>query len=231
MSDHADDELLEYLTQFLTESRLRRLEQALTWRTRHLVIVLEDLANAHNASACLRSCDGFGLQEVHAIESRNVLQVSPKIARGAADWLEVTRHKGPRECLDLLRGRGYRLVATSPEPEATPLPEYDIGRKTALFFGNEHQGVSETVRREADEVLTVPMCGLSESFNISVSVAVCVYELTQRLRRPETAWQLAEEDRGRLRADWIRRAIDPRRLAHLEARFRAERRRAEQTGT
>lgn len=229
MSDFPDDELLEYLTQFLTESRLQRLEQALSWRTRHLVVVLEDLANAHNASACLRSCEGFGLQEVHAIESRNVLQVSPKIARGAGRWLEIVRHGGPAECVSALRGRGYRLVATSPDPQATPVCEYDIGRKTALFFGNEHEGVSETVRREADEVLAVPMYGLSESFNISVSAAVCVYDLILRLRRSEAAWQLTEEDRRRLRADWIRRAIDPRRLAHLEARFRAERRKARNT--
>lgn len=226
MSDSPDDELLDYLTQFLTESRLQRLEQALLWRTRHLVVVLEDLANAHNASACLRSCEGFGLQEVHAIESRNVLQVSPKIARGAGRWLEIRRHKSPRECLDALRGRGYRLVATSAEADAVPVSEYDISRKTALLFGNEHQGVSEIIRREADEVLAVPMYGLSESFNISVSVAVCVYDLTLRLRRSETAWQLTEEDRRRLRGDWIRRAIDPRRLAHLEARFRAERRKS-----
>ena len=226
MSEFPDDELLDYLTQFLTEGRLRRLEQALSWRTRHLVVVLEDLANAHNASACLRSCEGFGLQEVHAIESRNVLQVSPKIARGAGRWLEIRRHKSPRECLDALRGRGYRLVATSPEADAVPLSEYDIGRKTALLFGNEHEGVSKTVRCEADEVLTVPMSGLSESFNISVSVAVCVYDLTQRLRRSGAAWQLSGEDRQRLRADWIRWAIDPRRLEHLEARFRAERRKS-----
>ena len=226
MSDSPDDELLEYLTQFLTASRLQRLEQALFLRTRHLVVVLEDLANAHNASACLRSCEGFGLQEVHAIESRNVLQVSPKIARGAGRWLEIQRHGSPRECLDVLRGRGYRLVATSPDADATPLPEYDISRKTALFFGNEHEGVSATVLREADEVLTVPMHGLSESFNISVSVAVCVYALTLRLRRSQAPWQLTGEDRRRLRGEWIRRAIDPRRLEHLEARFRAERRRA-----
>lgn len=226
MSDVPDDELLDYLTQFLTQSRLERLEQALLWRTRHLVVVLEDLFNVHNASACLRSCEAFGLQEVHAIESRNVLQVSPKIARGAGGWLEIGRHKSPRECLDALRSRGYRLVATSPEADAVPLAEYDISRKTALLFGNEHAGVSEAVRREADEVLTVPMYGLSESFNISVSVAVCVYDLTLRLRRSQTAWQLSEEDRWRLRGEWIRRAIDPRRLAHLEARFHAERRKS-----
>lgn len=229
MSDCPDDELLEYLTQFLTAGRLQRVERALAWRTRHLVVVLEDLANAHNASACLRSCDGFGLQEVHVIENRNVLQVSPKIARGAGQWLEIVRHTGPRQCLDALRSRGYRIVATSPSADATPLPDYDIGDKTALLFGNERDGLSEVAAREADELLTIPMCGLSESFNISVSVAVCVYHLTQVLRASEIDWQLGEQDRRRLRADWVRRAVDPRRLPHLEARFRAERRRSEET--
>ena len=227
MDDAADAELLDFLTQFLTAQRLRRLEQALHRRTRHLVVVLEDLYNAHNASACLRSCEGFGLQEVHVIESRNAFQVSPKIARGAADWLDLLRHRGGerggRACLESLRRRGYRLVAATPAPDATSLPQYDVRQKTALLFGNERDGLSEPVMAQVDERLTIPMCGLSESFNISVALAVCLYELTHALRQSNVDWQLSEDDRMKLRAHWIGRAVGARRLPYLRARFRAER--------
>lgn len=223
MPDAAEEPILQFLTGFLSERRLQRLEQVLQSRTRHLVVVLEDLANAHNASACLRSCDGFGVQEVHAIENRNTLEVSTKVATGAAQWLDLVRHQGrrdnTRECLRQLRGREYRIVATSPHPHATPLPDYDIRRKTALVFGNERDGLSEAALAEADELLKVPMYGFSESFNISVAVAVCVYQLTTTLRGLDVPWRLDEADRRMLRAQWIRRAVGARCVPHLEARF------------
>ena len=123
-------ELTRYLQTMLTPGRVARFREVLRERTRHITLVLEDIFQPHNASAVLRSCDCFGIQDVHIIEHRNRYEVNPDVALGASQWLTLRRYHGTanpaEECLSQLRSKGYRLVATTPHrdghtPETLPL--------------------------------------------------------------------------------------------------------------
>ena len=204
--------LIAHLSGFLTEARYEKMRSVLENRTRYLTVVLEDIYQPHNASAVLRSCDGFGIQDVHIIENRNSYKVNPGVELGTSRWLSLTKYnrKGynSSEAIETLRRRGYRIVATSPHANDTPLEDFDLQRgKTALFFGNELDGLTGKVIAEADEYLRIPMYGFVESFNISVSCAITLQHLIYRLRGMPFEWKLTEEERDELLLAWIRRSV------------------------
>ena len=138
-------ELVEYLSGFATENRLKRFEEVLAHRSRHLTVVLEDIYQPHNAAAVLRSCDCFGIQDVHIIENQNKFEANPDVELGSAKW--ITMHKyskghstslGVTEgCIASLKKNGYKIVVTSPHKNDCSIEKLDITHKTALFFGTE----------------------------------------------------------------------------------------------
>ncbi|NOX53708.1 MAG: RNA methyltransferase [Planctomycetes bacterium] len=226
---HSERErLFEYLAQFVTERRRHLFEDRVQHRTRHVTVVLEDIYQSHNASACLRSCDCFGVQDVHIIENRYTFSPNRDIVLGAMQWLTVTKYNqrehNTRECYQVLRDRGYRIVATSPHAADCTLEQYDFRQKTALVFGTELEGISEVARREADEILCIPLYGFTESLNISVAVAVCLHHLTWKLRNSDVPWPLSDEEKLTIKLDWVRRSLGKRREA-LERQFFEQQRR------
>ena len=203
-------QLCAFLEPFVTEHKHRLIERVLAERTRHVTVVLEDIYQPHNASACLRSAECFGVQDVHIIEEGNAYQVNRGIALGATQWLSLFRYGKPAAdntsvCLEGLRARGYRLVATTLREGSMPLTELPLDRPVALLFGSEEPGLTQVAHDLADDTVHIPMVGFTQSFNISVSVALCLYELTGRLRQSELAWQLGENERLALRLEWLLR--------------------------
>lgn len=216
--------LCSYLAGILTEPRRDRLLRLVFERTRHLTVVVEDLYQSHNTSACIRSCDCFGLQDVHVIENRNRFRTSKDIARGASQWVTIHRYNEPDStaaCLKKLKSADFQIVMTSPHDTDCDLETYDISQKTALVFGNEKQGASDTVRQYADHVMRIPMFGFTESFNISVAAAVCLHHLVWRMRQLDLDWRLSQEEREPLLLDWVKTSTT-RYLKDLEGRFREE---------
>ncbi len=217
-----DAHLCAYLASFLTEHKKELLPRVLLNRTRHLTVVLEDLYQTHNASACLRSCDCFGIQDVHVIENSNEFRAHRDIARGAPQWLTLHRYADHDDntltCLQGLRESGFRILMTSPHEPDCELETYDISQPTAVVFGNEKSGASQTVRDMADHVMQIPMFGFAESFNISVALAVCLHHLTWKLRQLDIDWQLTPEERVPLLREWVRTA-NSKHLSSLTQRF------------
>lgn len=190
------------------------LQKVLAERTQHITVCLEDLYQAQNASAVLRSCEAFGVQDVHIVERRNTFTLHRDIAMGANKWLTLHKYKPQlyenptREAIAQLRGRGYRIVATTPHEGSVSLQELDLTRgKVALFFGTEHTGLSADVMQGADEFMTVPMYGFVESLNISVCAAITLQHLTQRLRTDGVAWQLSREESDKLLLLWLKKSV------------------------
>lgn len=218
----------EYLGSFLTDSRRAGIERVLAQRTRYLTIVLEDIYQPHNASAVLRSCECFGIQDVHIVEDRNAYTVSRDVVLGAAQWLDLIRYrsqegKSVRTCCGELRSAGYRLVAALPSEESAvgELDEVSVGSPLAVFFGNEEEGLTAAVREEVAEHIRIPMFGFTKSFNISVSAALILRELTRRMRSSPVPWQLSDEEKQSLRLKWYRRMVKGSDL--LEQRYLKER--------
>lgn len=212
MSSDSQSGRIAYLSSFVTPERRRKMEAVLEQRTRYITVVLEDIYQPHNASAVLRSCDAFGIQDVHIIENRNIYQVNPKVELGTRQWLSLQRYNrsddNTAEAVETLKKQGYRIVATSPHAGNTHLEDFDLsGGKAALVFGNELNGLSETVCDLADEFMTIPMFGFVESFNISVSCALSLHHLVHALHRSDIDWHLSEEEREILLLDWLRNSI------------------------
>ena len=202
-----DLELLEHLKSFLTERRQDLFRQVLHQRTRHFTVVTEDVYQLHNTSAVIRSCDIFGIQDMHVVEERLGKKLDREIAMGAQKWVNTQRHQNVSACITQLRKSGYRIIATTPHYDTQLLEDFEINNKAAFFFGTESEGVSEEVMKRADEFLKIPMYGFTESLNISVSVAIILQEVVTRLRRSEIPWQLSEEEKLIIELDWTKKTI------------------------
>jgi len=207
-----NSELINYLSQFLYENRLQVFKDVLKNRTRYLTVVLEDLYQAQNASAVLRTCECFGIQDVHIIENRNKFEVHRDIAMGSNKWLNLHKYSNQnnntQEAISKLRNSGYRIIATSPDPAYPFLHDLDITKgKMALFFGTELTGVSKLISIQADEFVRIPMFGFTESFNISVSVALCLQEIITKLHNSAVEWQLSPGEYSELLLTWVRYSI------------------------
>jgi tRNA (guanosine-2'-O-)-methyltransferase len=220
-------ELLSYLSEVVNSERLSLFNRIIGNRTNYITVVLEDIFQPQNASAVLRSCDCLGIQNVHIIENRNVFQVDTEVAMGSSKWLTLNKyyHKknNSQEAIQFLKSNGYRIVATSPHSNDVDLPDFDINKgKIALVFGSELPGISETILQNADEFLKIPMYGFTESYNISVSAAIVLYQLTEKMRNSQfITWQLTEEERIDTLLHWIRSSVKKSGL--VEKRFLEER--------
>ncbi|MDX1752986.1 MAG: RNA methyltransferase [Salinimicrobium sediminis] len=212
--------LLEYLESFLTESRQELFKKVLSLRTNHFTVATQDVYQLHKTSHVIRSCDVFGVQNVHVVEEVNLKKIDREIAMGAQKWVDINRYTSTEDCIDTLRNEGYRIIATSPH-KGTMLQDFDISRPAALFFGRETEGLSEEVLEEADEFLQIPMVGFTESLNISVSAAIILQDVTARLRRSEINWQLSEEEQISKRLDWAKKNL--KNSAEIISRFEASR--------
>lgn len=204
-------ELITYLSQFISETRRAKFDTVLDFRTRHITIALEDLYQPHNASAVLRSCDIFGIQDIHIIENKNAYTVNKDIALGAPKWLNLHRYRKEEnnslDCIKKLKAQGYRIVATTPHEKDCNLEDLSVDKPLALFFGTELTGISDTVREHADEFVKIPMYGFTESFNISVSAALCLHTLKENLHKSNTNWHLNELEKDELLLTWLRNSI------------------------
>jgi tRNA (guanosine-2'-O-)-methyltransferase len=197
------DELIAYLRPLVNEQRQALMHKILDNRTRHLTVALEHTKHPHNASAVVRTCDCFGVQDLHVIEPKGDFELSKGISMGSNKWISIKRHLDTESGLKQLKAEGYQIVAMTLAPGSIPLRELDITKKTALFFGNEEVGLSETVHQQADKLVHIPMHGFTQSFNISVSAALALSALTEELHQSESTWHLTEEERLDLFADWL----------------------------
>jgi len=205
-------EQINFLKQFVSENRLKRFDEVISHRTNYLQIVLENLYQAHNASAVLRSCESFGLQTVHFIENKNSLKISADVAMGSSNWLTIRRHKesdnNTIKALTDLKNQGFRIVATTPHTNAYTIDTLPVDQKTALVFGTEIDGISSDVYQLADDFVKIPMYGFTESFNISVCAALCMYELTTRIRKTIPNYLLTEEEKLEVYLNWLKTSVD-----------------------
>jgi tRNA (guanosine-2'-O-)-methyltransferase len=210
-------ELLDYLETIITPERKERFIDILQYRTKHFTVAVEDVYQLHNTSAVMRSCEVFGVQELNVIEQRFGKKIDKQIAMGAQKWVDIITHKTSLECVETLRNKGYQIIATTPHNGSVLLEDFDITKPSAIFFGTEKSGLSDEVMQNADGYLKIPMVGFTESLNISVSAAIIIQNLTQRLRNSDIKWQLTPEEILEKRLDWTRKSIKD--IDFIERRF------------
>ncbi len=204
--------LSDHLGSFITPHKRELIERVLDHRTDRLTLVLEDIYQPHNASATIRTCECYGIQNIHIIENRNRYEVNPDVVMGSVKWVTLHRYRDPAvdntaACVARLREQGYRIVATTPHEGGYTPEDLPLDKPVALLFGTEEQGLTATALAAADATLRIPMFGFTESLNISVSVAVSFSHLVRRLHAERPDWRLDEERRAALRLFWYRRIV------------------------
>lgn len=208
----ANIDLINYLKGFLLEERVNTIEKILAQRTRYMTVVLEDIYQSQNANAVLRTCECFGVQDVHIIENRNPYKSNPDVVRGASKWLTLKRYNtkpnNTPEAFERLKQDGYRIVVTSPHANDIDLPNFDLHKgKFALVIGNEREGISDFAQNHADEFLKVPMLGFTESLNLSVCTAIIVHDLMQKLHGSDIEFLLSTQESNDLLQEWLVKSI------------------------
>lgn len=219
-------EELEFIQSFMSENRKAVIEKVLEQRTKHFTVVVEDIYRPQNASAVVRTCDVFGIQEMYATQRLHELTISSHVAKGSDQWVDIEVFKkentdNTQVAIDEMRRKGYQIVATSPHYGSTNPSDFDITKPSAIFFGAEKEGLSKNIIDQADAFIKIPMYGFTESLNISVSAAIILQTLVEKLRRSDVNWKLTEEEKLLLTFDWSKKSVkNPEKLLK---RFHEER--------
>ena len=202
-----NQEIYDYLQQFLTDERLSKIEHFSKESSDFVLPVMEDVYQFRNAAAIVRSVEACGFHHVVALEEENVFNPNLKVTKGAETWVQVEKMPKNLDSLKEIKSRGYRILAVSPEKNATMLPDYEVKEPIALVFGTELEGVSDEILDFADETLAIPMFGFTKSFNVSVAAAICMYELKQKLMKSGIEYQLSDEKLLELKIRWAKNSI------------------------
>lgn len=195
---------LDYLSGFMLEERFENMRKVVEHRTRYMTVCMENTFHPQNASALVRNCEAFGVQDIHAIEMFCGFRPNVNIVRGTDKWVDIHRYKSTTEAVERLKKEGYRIVVTSPHKDGYTPETFDVTRgKFCIVFGTEKEGASDEIIAAADEFLLIPMCGFVESLNVSASAAILLQRLSTRLRESGVEWQLSERDRMQLLYEWV----------------------------
>lgn len=199
--------IFEYLKGFLTPARLEKIERQSAKSSDYILPIVEDIYQFRNAAAIVRSVEACGFHKVVALEQNNVFDPNLRVTKGADIWVEVEKMPRNITSLQTIRDRGYKIVAVSPERNATMLPDYQPKEPVALVFGTEWEGATDELLDFADETLAIPMYGFTQSFNVSVAAAICMYDLKQKLLTSNQDYLLNEEKRTKLKIRWATNSI------------------------
>jgi len=207
-----NEQLLEFFYSIITEAKQEKFDKIAAERTRFLTVIIENVYQEQNASAIVRSCDCFGIHDIHAIEKDNSFSVNREIAMGAGKWVDIHHHRDPIyptiTALKTLKEKGYRIVATTPHENDTTIDKLELDQPTALLFGTEKMGLSEAALSQADAFVKIPMYGFSESFNVSVSAALCLHTMRQKLEQlPPEIWKMSHLEQVEIKLDWCRNIL------------------------
>ncbi len=205
-------DLICYLKEFIVDERRILFEKKIEDRTKYLTIVLENIFQGRNISASIRSADCFGIQDVHVIENDNIFNDDPEVSLGAEKWISIKKYNQKNqnsiEAINQLKSEGYQIIATTPHNSDCSLYDLDISKnKTALIFGSELRGCSRELLSHADKKLSIPIYGFTESYNISVSVSLCLQHLTYKMRRSNINWKLSVVQQEEVMLQWLRNSI------------------------
>ena len=164
-----------------SEKRTNKIISVINFRQKSLHVVLENIHDPHNVSAIFRTCDSVGVGRVSLVYN---IEPFPKIGKkssaSAYKWVEREKYKNIKDCALLLKKDGFKVLVSSITDSSKSIYDFDLTKKTAIVFGNEHRGVSKEVEEIADEKFIIPMFGMVQSLNVSVAAAICLYEASRQ---------------------------------------------------
>jgi tRNA (guanosine-2'-O-)-methyltransferase len=196
------------LEPFMLSSRVDRLQKAVAQRTRSVCVVLDGVHDQHNLSAVVRSCEGFGLLDLHVIETHAPFRIGSSVTQGAEKWLDIHLYPQPEDCIASLAATQAEIWLADPAPGSFEVHEVDWQKPIALVFGNEHEGPSQVMQEHATGRFHIPMRGFSQSLNISVAVGITLaIGVAERIKRLGNHGDLSQSEQTDLIAEWQLRSV------------------------
>ncbi|WP_420421144.1 TrmH family RNA methyltransferase [Simkania sp.] len=200
LTKHSPEKIVEILSFFLTEERKIRIDQVLLRRVKGVQVALESPADIHNALAVTRTGEALGVYQFHLIDAQLVKGQGKATMRGSSRWIHLQRH----ETLEAFRLKmlGFTIAGASLDGELT-LEELPQDRPLCLLFGNERKGLTPKAKEMCDLLYRIPMVGMVESFNLSVSASLSLYQMM----RGKTDGDLSQEEQLEEKARYYVRSI------------------------
>ncbi len=207
----------EILSSLVSQRRIERFKAILSNRTRWLTVVLDDFYHVHNMSAVIRSAEAFGIQDVHVAQISNPFKPSKGVSLGTEQWVTIFKYRTVTECVESLRHRGYNIYCAHPpaikgnsiSSRSFSVDSLPLERKAAVVFGRELDGLHKEFLENSDGTFFIPMKGLAESLNVSVSAGVALYELRRRMEDEidQSSWRLSHQERLELLDEWVLKSV------------------------
>lgn len=219
----AENKLFDHLSQFVSDHKKAMVEKVLAQRSRYVTVVLENIYQSQNASACIRTCECMGLQDIHIVEDTAKYHLNIRVLKGSYKWMNLQRYRARKvnnteACFNHLRNEGYRIFVADPAEDGISIDDLDItAGRIAIVFGNELRGASPYSLDQADQKVKIPMFGFTESLNVSVSVAISLNTILSKLRRSNVPFSLTESEKNLIRLSWYRKIV--RRSDVVEREF------------
>jgi tRNA (guanosine-2'-O-)-methyltransferase len=196
------------LEDYLLPERLERLKEVLASRVLSVTLVLENLHKDFNISAILRTCESFGIQDVHVVPQPGEGKVFRTITQGCHKWLNIHRHEDVSTCFKILKKNGFRVLAGAFSENALPLDRCDFSGRVALVFSNELEGANPEVLDQVDDFFVIPMSGFSQSLDVSVAAGIVInHVLRYKLEKGEELERIPSDEAGRILGEWVKKSV------------------------
>ena len=194
----------------MEDHRVKRIHEVVEQRQSGLIVVLEDIHDPHNAEAILRTCDAFGVQDVHFVFEKetyyNPKKVGKSTSSSANKWLDFTVHRSATDCISVLHNDGFMIAVTAIDDNTENLFEARFTeQKIAMVIGNEHRGVSDEMLTGADRKIAIPMNGMVQSLNVSVTAAIILFEISRQRTQGSSNYSLNDSQQKQLINSFLER--------------------------
>lgn len=204
-------ELIKHLAQLLNPNRKSVLDKAISLRTKHICLVLENIRHTQNSSAIIRTAEIMGVHDVHIVRQNYENELQRDITKGAEKWMDVKLYQGTEKnietCFYHLKKNNYKIAVTCLDDDSNSLEEIPLHEPLAIVMGEEVKGVSEYAKKNADYKIKLPMYGLTESFNIAIAGSLVMHQMLTRLRNSKVNYLLNPQQKIRLTLDWYKNAL------------------------
>ncbi|MEM7153106.1 MAG: RNA methyltransferase [Myxococcota bacterium] len=214
VAEYGAEHVIGALGSYLTEARRARIEAVLDRRFASVEVAVENPTDPHNAAAIVRTCEALGALGVHVISAVDRALHAPRTTTGSYRWVQTHHHDDLEGFLAHVRGRGLKVAGAAMDG-SIPVERLPVDEPLCMLLGNEQRGLSAAARQACDFTFHVPMVGMSESLNLSVTAAISLYEVLGRKRGPEVTGDLEGARRLHLRASYYAMSVDRRMLSAM----------------
>jgi tRNA (guanosine-2'-O-)-methyltransferase len=210
LEQYSADVIIEHLSPYINQKRQERIDDVIQGRLDSIQLVIECPSDINNAFAAIRTAEALGISKVHIITPEGTTLMAKPITQGAFYWVDIIYYNSFDKFLDYAKQQQLALAGGAVDA-SIPLAEVPVDEPLCILIGNEQRGLSPQAQTACNYLYKIPMVGMSESMNLSVSAAISLYDTTQRKRHHlGSSGDLSTEQQSLTRAKYFLNSVAPR---------------------